>query len=428
MTGKLVSNNTLPGPETISRNVLSNGLTVLIRPNPDSLSVVVTGYLLAGALYEPDEKLGLAHYTSLALMRGTRSRDFHEIYAGLESIGASLSFGASIHTMSFSGRSLIEDMPFLLQLLAEVLETPTFPAEHVEKLRAQFLTGLAIRAQDTSEMASLVFDKLLYANHPYGRPEDGNPETIKAITTRDLIDFHANHYGPTGGVIVVVGPIDPVEGMDLINKCLAGWHNPQQPDEPPLPEPALINQTLREHTPLAEKSQVDLVMGTLGPSRLSREYYPASLGNNILGQFGMMGRIGRSVREKSGLAYYAYSNMNAGVGPGSWEFIAGVNPANIERTIQLIHSEIKRFITKPVSRDELSDVKANMVGRLPLAFESNGGVASALINLERYQLGLDYYQRYEELVNSISQEDILSVAQNYLHPERMIISTAGTIE
>ena len=428
MSGKPTSKSTLPGPETINRYELPNGLTVLIRPNPDSLSVVVTGYLLAGALYEPDEKLGLAHYTSLALMRETQSRDFHEIYEGLESIGASLSFGASIHTMSFSGRSLIEDMPFLLKLLAEVLETPAFPDEHVEKLRAQFLTGLAIRAQDTSEMASLIFDKLLYANHPYGRPEDGYPETIKAITTRDLIDFHANHYGPGGGVLVVVGPVDPSAALDLINKNLGVWQNPKQLKEPPLPEPGSISRILREHTSIAGKSQVDLVMGVLGPSRLSTDYYPASLGNNILGQFGMMGRIGRSVRERSGLAYYAYSNMNAGVGPGSWEFIAGVNPSSIERTIELIQSEIKQYITKPVSRIELSDVKANMVGRLPLTFESNSGVASGLINLERYQLGLDYYQRYEKLVNSISQEQILSVAQKYLNPERMVISTAGTIE
>jgi len=428
MTGKSAFCNTLPGPETISRTRLSNGLTALIRPNPDSLSVVVTGYLLAGALYEPDEKLGLAHYTSLALMRGTRTRDFKKIYAGLENIGASLSFGASIHTMSFSGRALVEDLPFLLQLLSEVLKTPTFPQEHVEKLRSQFLTGLAIRAQDTSEMASLVFDRMLYANHPYGRPEDGYTETIKTITAQDLIDFHASHYGPTGGVVVMVGPIDPKQGMDLIAKHLGDWHNPLQPGEPFLPELKPISGIQREHTAIPEKAQMDLVMGTLGPSRLSQDYYPASLGNNILGQFGMMGRIGESVREKSGLAYYAYSNMSAGVGPGSWEFVAGVNPTSLERAIQLINSEIKRFTTKPVSREELSDVKANMVGRLPLAFESNGGVASALINLERYQLGLDYYQHYEDLVNSITRDEILSVAQKYLHAERMIISTAGTLE
>jgi zinc protease len=427
MTEQTNSSNTLPGPETITRIQLSNGLTVLIRPNVESLSVIVTGYLLAGALYEPDEKLGLAHYTSLALMRGTRTRNFHEIYAGLETIGASLSFGASIHTMSFSGRALAEDLPFLLLLLSDVIKTPTFPKEHVEKLRAQFLTGLAIRAQDTSEMASLEFDKILYAGHPYGRPEDGYVDTIKAITSRDLIEFHATHYGPMGGVIVIVGPIDPKQGLDLIAKYIGNWQNPYQPAEPTLPDFKPVNQTLRQNTAIPGKAQLDLVMGTLGPSRLSPDYYPASLGNNILGQFGMMGRIGESIREKSGLAYYAYSNLNAGVGPGSWEFIAGVNPCNIDLTIQLMKSEIKRFSTKTVSKNELSDVKANMIGRLPLALESNGGVASALINLERYQLGLDYYQRYADIINSISRDEILAVSQKYLQVDQMVISTAGTL-
>lgn len=419
--------HSLPGPENITRRVLGNGLTVLVHSNPESLSVVVTGYLLAGSIYDPDDKLGLSHFTSLAMMRGTLTRSFHRIYSGLENIGASLSLGASTHTVSFSGRALAEDLPFLLRLLSEVLKTPAFPARHVEKLRAQFITGLTIRAQDTSEMSSLVFDKLLYASHPYGRPEDGYIETINAITRDDLSAFHAGHFGPLRGVVVITGPVDATRGCDLLDKALGDWQNQAQPDEPRLPRLKQVNRTIRQHTPIAGKSQLDLIMGTHGPSRLAGEYYAAAVGNNILGQFGMMGRIGESVREKSGLAYYAYSSLSAGVGPGSWEFVAGINPKNLEKTIHLIRSEVNRFVSKPVTKTELSDVKTNLIGRLPLAFESNGGMASALINIERYKLGLDYYQRYESIINGITREAILEVARKYLDPDRMIISTAGTL-
>ena len=420
--------HTLPGPENITRRQFQNGLTALVHSNPESLSVVVTGYLLAGSLYDPDDKLGLSHFTSLALTRGTQFRSFHRIYSGLESIGANLGFGASTHTISFSGHALVEDLPFILRLLPEVIKSPAFPARQVEKLRAQFLTGLTIRAQDTSEMSSLVFDRLLYADHPYGRPEDGYTETINAITRDDLVDFHARHFGPHGGVIVITGPIDPSRGCDLLESALGDWQNPAQPEEPRLPPIKQLKKVSRQHTAIAGKSQLDLIMGTHGPSRLTKDYYAAAVGNNILGQFGMMGRIGESVREKSGLAYYAYSSLNAGVGPGSWEFVAGINPDNLEKTIRLIIAEIRRFISRPVTRAELSDVKANLVGRLPLAFESNAGMASALINLERYRLGLDYYLRYEGIINAVTRENILDTAQKYLKPERLIISTAGSLK
>ena len=155
---------------------------------------------------------------------------------------------------------------------------------------------------------------------------------------------------------------------------------------------------MRQHVEIPGKSQSDLVMGSLGPSRLSTDYHPASLGNNILGQFGMMGRIGDVVREQTGLAYHAYTSLNAPIGPGSWEVSAGVNPVNLDKTIELVQAEIRRFVREPVTAEELSDSQANYIGRLPLSLESNNGMAGALLNLERYDLGLDYYRRYVDLV------------------------------
>jgi zinc protease len=417
--------NSLPGPDDIYREALSNGITVLARSNFNSPSVVITGYFEAGALFDPDEKLGLAEYTAASLLRGTLNRTFDEIYAALESVGASLGFNSGVHKSGFHGRSLVEDLPLLLDLLAEALTTPTFPKAEMEKLRAQLLTGLAIRAEDTAEMASMVFDQILFKGHPYSRPEDGYPETIQEIKRSDLVKFHREHYGPRGLVIAIVGAVKPEEAAKQVKRALGGWQVKSQMETPDLPPLKSLKKAVSRHHRIAGKSQSDLVIGTNGPMRRDSEFMPALIGNNILGQFGMMGRIGDVVREKSGLAYYAYSSLNAGLGPGSWEVSAGVSPQNVKKASGLIVEELKRFVQAGVTTEELADTKANFVGRLPISLESNGGVANALLNIERHNLGLDYYRRYEGLVNEVSAEDVLTTARKFIDPDKLAIAVAG---
>jgi zinc protease len=415
----------LPGHDDITRTVLPNGITVLTRANFNSPSVVINGYLTAGGLFDPDDKLGLADFTASSLMRGSLKREFQEIYEALESIGASLGIAGGTHTTVFRGRALAEDLPVVVDLLGEVLRQPAFPPEYIEKLRAQLLTSLAIRAQDTNDMASLVFDQLVYDGHPYSRPQDGYPETIHAIQRADLQSFHAEQYGPNGMTIAVVGAVEASQVVDIIGQALGDWQHPGQPMPPELPELKPIEHMLTQKVTLPGKSQADVIMGAAGPPRSAPDYLAASLGNNILGQFGMMGRIGEAVREKAGLAYYASSSLSGGLGPGPWYVSMGVDPANIERAVELARQEIAHFTSELVSGEELSDTQEHYVGRLPLSLESNGGVAAALINLERYELGLDYYRQYPELVQAVTTADVLQAARHYLDPERLVVSVAG---
>lgn len=415
----------LPGPQDITRSVLPNGIVLLVRPNFHSPSVAISGYLASGSIYDPPGKLGLAHFTALCLTRGTRERDFQQIFDLLESSAASLGYGASVHTTSFGGHALVEDLPLLLDLLADTLRHPTFPSDQVERLRAQLLTHLAIRAQDTSDMASLRFDELLFPGHPYGRPEDGYAGTIGAISREDLVDCHTRCFGPRGLVLAVVGGITPQEVLEAVEHWLGDWQNPAQAEEPPMPPLPERGEMQREYIAIPGKSQNDLVVGTLGPRRVSEDYLPASLGNSVLGQFGMMGRIGDVVREQAGLAYYASTSLNTWVAGGSWEVSAGVNPANVQKAIDLILEELKRFTREPVSVEELEDSQTNFIGRLPLSLESNAGVAATLLNMERFDLGLDYLQRYPKLVADVTPAQVLESARRYIDPERMVIVSAG---
>jgi zinc protease len=398
---------------------------VLARANFNSPSVVINGYIPVGALFDPDEKLGMSDFTASALMRGTEQYNFQQIYDQLESVGASLGTNGGTHTTGFGGRALAEDLDLLLGLLAEILRRPVFPLDQVERLRAQLLTGLAMRAQDTGDMASLALDGIIYAHHPYRRPEDGYPETVSAISRQDLVDFQKRNYGPRGMVIAVVGAVDPAEAVEKVARVLGEWENPDQPFPPELPALRQLEKTQREQVIIHGKSQADIVIGTPGPARRSPDYLQAALGNSVIGQFGMMGRIGDAVREKAGLAYYASSSLGGGSGPGPWSVSAGVDPANVDRAIDLILQEIARFVSEPVSEAELSDSQAQYIGSLPLSLESNGGVAARLVNLERYQLGLDYYRRYPDLVRSVTVEQVLESARRYLDPDRIGIAAAG---
>ena len=158
---------------------------------------------------------------------------------------------------------------------------------------------------------------------------------------------------------------------------------------------------------------------------MAEDYQIATVGNNILGQFGMMGRIGESVREKSGLAYYAQSSLGSGIGPVAWQVVAGVNPDNLDRAIQLIKDELERFISEPVTQQELDDARTQMIGRMPFSLESNAAVAQTLLSIERYHLDLDYLRDLPGILNAVTREDILRVAQKYWLLDRLVIASSG---
>lgn len=419
------SANSLPGPENVTRVELPNGIIVLARSSFSTPSFAISGYLDGGSIGDPDDRLGLAQFTALALTRGTQKYSFQDFSERVESAGASVGFGAGIESASFSVHGLAEDFSMLLELLGESLFHPTFPEEQTRRLQAQLLTGLAMRGQDTAEMADLTLSEVLFPNHPYGRPEDGYPETVRAIQREDLQTFHRNHYGPRGMVFSVVGALEPDKVIDQIERVFGTWKNPNQMPAPAVPPNPELQDKVRRHVPIPGKSQTDIAMGVYGPKRTSEEYIPVLVANNILGQFGMMGRIGEAVRENAGLAYYATSGLDAWTEGGTWQISAGVNPTNVDRAVDLILEEVRRFVAEPVTPQELEDSAANITGRLPLSLESNAGVAGALLTLERFQLGLDYYQRYPEMVRSVTRERILEVARQYLDFDRMAIITAG---
>jgi zinc protease len=416
----------VPGPHDVVRHTLPNGIVLLVRENPDVNSVVIQGALDAGSLYDDPGRDGLASFAAAMLLRGTETRDFQSIHEALESSGAVLAVSAGLHHAAFSGRSLAEDLPLLLDLLADALRRPAFPDEQVERLRGQFVTALKIQEQDPRYVAGRMFREMVYGEgHPYHRPGDGMLESVAAITREHLFAFHQECFGPRGMIMVVVGAIQAGAVCRLVEQHLGDWANAGQRLPPELPSVPLLSGIVRREAVLPGKSQADIVLGVSGPSRFSEDWQAANIANHILGVFGMYGRIGAHVRERLGLAYYSFSRLDGGPGPGPWRVIAGASPANVEAVVRAVEEELRRITTDSVSEGELADSKANLVGRLPLQLESNEGVAGSILSMELYGLGLDYLQRYAPQIEAITAEQVLAAARRYLDPKAYALAVAG---
>lgn len=420
--------NSLPGPENILRTVLPNGITLLVRENPYSATAALKGTIPCGAYLETSGKLGLTGFLTGCLTAGTAFRSFEEIHSLLEVSGASLGFNVGSRSIGFSGSCLAEDLAMLLGLLKEILDEPVFPEEHIEIFRHRALTAYELHLHDPESMTDERFDALLYGDHPYGRPEYGSAEIIRGITRRDLTEYHSKYFGPKGMIISIAGGIKARGVSDLCEKIFGSWEKKQEIVRiesyfPPVKPP---KEAISEHTEIPDKSELSLVMGTLGPKRTDPDYMSAVLGNSILGEFGMMGRLGRTVRDENGLAYYVSSSLDSLHYGGCWSVEAGVNLENLEKAAGLIHSELKRFTGEKVTEEELDDVRSSYIGGLPLALESNGGVAGLLMNMETYNLGLDHLIRMPERVDAVTPEMILETARKWLDPDKLIRVTAGT--
>ncbi len=423
MTSRLAS---MPNSSNIKRVQLANGITILVYENPAVQSVNLMASIHAGSIYESPGQSGLASLTAGALMTGTRDRNFDEVHGALEDVGADLNFRSHMHKLGISGKALAEDLPLLLELAKDALRHPVFPTEHVDRLRGERLTWLQYSNFDTRFRAAKAMRAALYPKtHPYHYSSYGNEDSIAKINADDMVRFHNAHFGPRGMILVIVGAVNAGEAISLANNAFGDWRNDEQPAPLKADAPELPAGERRQFAFVPGKTQSDISMGVVGPARKAADYVPAQLVNSVLGEFGMMGRIGKSVREQKGLAYYAFSRLGGGHGPDPWTISAGVNPENVDSAIASIFEELERLTTEAVSEEDLADNKSYFTGRMPLRLESNEGIASHIHSMESFDLGLDYLLQYEEMIQRISEEDLLRAARNYLCLDKMVIAVAG---
>ncbi|MGH2558024.1 MAG: M16 family metallopeptidase [Thermomicrobiales bacterium] len=408
------------------RHELPNGIVVLGQAQPADPAVSALIRIQAGAAQDPSTQQGLAAYTARSLTRGTQSLTFDAFNELTDSLGATLGVEAGRLFTEISIRCLPEDLHHLLELAADVLRRPTFPADEVEKVRGEILTAIVEQEDDTHAVADRTLRELLYPDgHPYRHRVLGTSGPVNAIGRDDLARFHASHFGPAVMTAAVVGGIPSVAtAVQLIRSHFGDWNTGATRPEP-VAAPAIGSNGATRKTHVAGKSQTDVAAGTLTLARSHPDYHALETANLILGRLGLMGRLGANVRDEQGLAYYVFSVVEPGKEGGVWISRAGVDPANAERALDGIVSELHRLRKTRVDDDELADAKSFMTGSLPLALEMNDGVASLLLAIEHYGLGLDYVDRYPAIINALTAEDLQRAAFEHLDETRLAVGIAG---
>ena len=409
----------------IERQQLGNGIVVLEHHDANSPQVIVRASLLAGSVFDSAEKSGIARFVAPMLIRGTEARSFQQLSEETDGLGMALNVEVGRAAAQVSVRCLREDFGRGLQILAEVLRRPTFPEEEITKLRAQIITGL--REQETSARAVAerrFLEELYPEGHPYHLWPSGTQDTVAAITRDDLLAFYRGHYRPDILTVSVVGDVVPAEAVEQIRQVLGDWQAEGAPPQLNVPPVELPASAVRE-VAVPGKFQSEMVMGLPALSRKDPDYYALRLGNLILGELGLSGRLGAVIRDLMGLAYHVSSDVQASVGPSPWAVRAGVNPANVDKAIEAARQEIERWRSELVGEEEIGDGKSFLIGSLPIALESGDGIARTLLDIEFYQLGLDFLERYPQLIEGVTREAIRDAVRRWIHPEHLVTVVAG---
>ncbi|HEU5432657.1 MAG TPA: pitrilysin family protein [Thermomicrobiales bacterium] len=419
-----VSGGAQPNRAGFERDVLSDGTVVLGQARPGEPSVSVRLRVDAGALADPADQAGLAAMTSRMLTRGTASKTAVEINETTDALGSSIGADAGRHSAELSFRCLAEDLPTMLALAGDMLRNPSFPDDELAKVRAQMLTGILQADDDTRATADRVMRRLAFPPpNPLGRRVSGDIASVSALARDDLVRFHRQRYAPGSVTAAIVGGVPSfAAARDLVATAFADWGgSAAAPIDVPAPPPR--SSLARETATIPGKSQADVAFGYPTISRLDPAYYALDLANLVLGRLGLMGRLGATVRDRHGLAYYVFSQLEAGREGSLWVSRAGVDPTNVARAIDGVVEELRLLRQAGVTPEELADAKSYLIGVLPLALETNDGVASMLLAIEYYGLGLDYVDRYPSLIGGVTANAVIDAAR-LIDPDALVIGVA----
>jgi zinc protease len=402
----------------IKREVLDNGLTLLIVERHNLPMVTVTLGVKAGNLVEPEDKSGLANLTASLLSEGTAKRTGRQISEEIEFVGGSLgaSGGSDYATVNLS--VLKKDISLGFNLLSDVILNPSFTDDEIKKKVKKIKGSLKAGEEDPSFVASKAFMKEVFGNHPYGRLVQGSEACLDSIKRDDIVEFHKSYYTPDNSIMSVVGDITPGEVKALLDQYFSAWQM-KRINPPSLPE--LTHA--RKKTIIIDKelTQANIVLGHLGVERSNPDYYAVSVMNYILGGGGFASRLMQNVREEKGLVYDISSFFSANRIGGAFEVSLQTKNESANEAIEEILKEIKKIRSEPVSEKELSDAKAFLTGSFPMRIETGARIANFLIAVEYYGLGMGYADKYPSYINGITREDVLRAAEKYLDPDNYVL-------
>lgn len=375
-----------------------------------------------GAAYDPAGKEGLADLAASTLDEGAGPYDSQAFQGKLQDLSLTLRFSAGDDTFRGSFRTLTAYQDEALELLRLALTEPRFDPEPVERIRAQIRQGLERGRNDPDTILGDVFGKAMYGDHPYGITTQQRLKALPSITAEDLKAFAKDRLVRDRLYIGVVGNLSPQELGAILDKVFGGL--PLSDTEFALKD-AVLPQAAKTIVVEAPVQQSSAAFGAPGVKRNDPDYYAAYVMNFILGGGGFVSRLTEEVREKRGLAYSVYSYLSPRDAAGA--IVGGVATQNtrMKESLDVIAQEWKRMGEDGPTEEEMTAAKSYLTGSFPLSFSSSGSIARMLVGMQYNKLGLDYLDRYPDLINAVTLEDVKRVAARVLDPARLTTVVVG---
>jgi zinc protease len=414
------------GPATAAplahREVLPNGIVLLVAERPAVPIVAVRVLTRAGAVFDPPDHAGLANLTGALLTRGTAKRTGPEVDSAIEFVGGILNAGAGRDSLAVSLTVQKKDLPLGLDLVSEVVLSPTFPPAELTRKAAEIQAAIKRSNEEPNSIASRALGRLVFPVHPYGVPVEGTQESVARLTRDDVVKFYRDHARPDTTVVAVVGAITVDEARRAVVTRFGAW--PRPAGAPPSVGTLGGAPSPREETIKRELTQSTIMFGRQGIRQTDPDYFPLGVASYILGG-GSASRLYFRVRDEAGLAYAVFSWLAPGRHGASVSVSAQTRTAEVAKVATMVREEMGRLGREPVAERELALAKQFLIGSFPFRLDTSGKVADFLVAIEDLGLGLDYADRYKDRIGRVTARDVQRVAARYFAPATFSVVVVG---
>jgi predicted Zn-dependent peptidase len=420
-----------PGPPpalklpAIQKRQLSNGLPVWVVELHEVPVVQVNLVVLSGSGDDPSGKFGIANLAASMLLEGAGSRSALEIADAVDFLGADLAANSGSDVSAVRLHVPVARLADALPIMADVALKPTFPADELQRLRAERLTSVIQARDDPETIGQLAFARVLYGTtHRYGTAQAGAAQTIQSFAVDDVRAFYTSAYRPDNAVFLVVGDVTADRILPLLESNFGSWRT-QAParQHAALPTPALppARQVYIVDKPGAAQSQIRI--GAVGVPRSTPDFFPIQVMNTVLGG-SFSSRLNLNLREKNGYTYGATSLFDMRSAAGPFVAAAGVQTDKTADALKEFFNELTA-IGQPVPADELGRAKNYVSLRFPSGFETTGDISTRLEQALVYHLPDDYFATYVQRIEAVTVADVQRVARKYIQPGRLAVVIAG---
>ena len=413
------------GASRIERIVTPAGIEIWLVRDRNLPMISLEFAFLGGASQDPADKPGVANFVASLLDEGAGDLDAATFHERLEERAISLAFGAKRDNLRGSIRTLTENRDQAFELLRLSLTAPRFEGQELERIRAAVLAQLRRRSTNPSDIAADRWFARAFPGHPYGRPIQGTLESAAEIAVDDLRAYVRRMLARSNLKIAAVGDIDAAELAVLVDRTFASL--PARSDPVPVadvePRGLGTSETIELKVP-----QTVITFGSIGLKRADPDFIPAFVLNHVLGGGGFESRLFREVRERRGLAYSVYSYLAPYEHTGL--FLGGVSTRNdrAAETLEIIVAEIKRIAADGPTADELEKTKRFLIGSYPLRFDTSGKITANLLDIQIENLGIDYIDKRNALIEAVTFEDIRRAARRFLAEVKLLVMLVGQPE